>query len=414
MSKVLVVEDSRSLSAIMKSRLSEEGFDVTVAGTLKDAISVLDSERTTFLAAVLDLTLPDASGTEIVTAVRQYSVPSFVFTRDFDSALQNTLWKMGIVDYVFKEGRHSIEYIVRMLNRLELNTNTSVLVADDSRSMRNHFESLLQTHRYKTILVENGQMALEVLKSRSDISLLITDYNMPGMNGVELIRNARQYHSPDRLAIIGISDTRSANLSSQFIKHGANDFLPKPFLTEEFYCRVTQNIELIDKIEKIRNLSQRDFLTGLYNRRFFFGMIDQLLLGFQKDETKFFVAMMDIDFFKKVNDTYGHDGGDEVLRTVSDILKNIFDAPDDLVARFGGEEFCVVSAGKRFDRLEILRSSVEGAAVQFKNDTIRCTISIGVSDTPGSIGTMLAEADEHLYQAKNHGRNRICTGVSPT
>ena len=130
-------------------------------------------------------------------------------------------------------------------------------------------------------------------------------------------------------------------MSARFIKVGANDFITKPFQPEEFYCRVTQNIDLIEKTQALVDAATKDFLTGLYNRRFFFEKGVGKLERARRERKSVALAMLDIDHFKSVNDTYGHDVGDEVLQVVSKTLQDSARA-DDLVARLGGEEFCVL------------------------------------------------------------------------
>ena len=115
-----------------------------------------------------------------------------------------------------------------------------------------------------------------MLKRHPDIKMVISDYFMPGMDGVELTRRIRHRHRKDQLAVIGISAYGNTILSARFIKNGANDFLNKPFSSEEFYCRVTQNLEMLEYIQKLRETSIRDPLTGLFNRRRFFEAAKEL------------------------------------------------------------------------------------------------------------------------------------------
>jgi diguanylate cyclase (GGDEF)-like protein len=235
------------------------------------------------------------------------------------------------------------------------------------------------------------------------------------LNGLELTRKIRQNFSRDELAIIGISSAGDQVMAANFIKSGASDFIIKQtFLTEEFYSRVSSNIENIERAQMILELSIRDYLTGLYNRRYLFEAGRQLLARVQRRQGSLACAMLDIDFFKRVNDDCGHDAGDQVLRRMGAILKEYFRAGD-IVARFGGEEFCILAADVASDNVlplfEKLREKI--AATEITTDsgkTLRVTVSIGVCEGTGKemdLEKMIRLADKRLYQAKNGGRNRV-------
>jgi diguanylate cyclase (GGDEF)-like protein len=212
--------------------------------------------------------------------------------------------------------------------------------------------------------------------------------------------------------VIGLSTEGTHSLSARFLKLGANDFLPKPFLREEFFCRVLQNLDILDYIESIRDAAYRDFLTGLRNRKFFFEHCarahDAAALP---GGGPLAVAMLDVDHFKRVNDTYGHDGGDAALKHLAALLQEHLPEAD-TVARFGGEEFCALVPG--VDRagataiFERLRRAVEAAPVTHAGAEIRFTISIGLALQPrATLAARVSRADELLYQAKESGRNRV-------
>jgi diguanylate cyclase (GGDEF)-like protein len=203
----------------------------------------------------------------------------------------------------------------------------------------------------------------------------------------------------------------AGTLSAKFLKSGANDFLPKPFLNEEFHCRVSQNVELLELIERIQEASYRDFLTNLFNRRYFFAAgqetHEQAVVG----KTRLALAMIDIDHFKKVNDQHGHAVGDQALRHIASLLTDMFPEPA-MVFRLGGEEFCVLVPD--LDRQQTLlrfneaRKAIERSPVSVGDVSFAVTVSIGLATVPGpSLDEMLRRADDLLYQAKAKGRNRL-------
>jgi len=411
MIKVLVVEDSRSFAALVSKHIRQDlGFDVVVASSLAAAKGILD-QGTDYLAALLDIHLPDAPHGESVDLAIAYKIPAIVFTGELSDTLRESFWNRHIVDYVLKDSIENVDYVVALLARLAKNPQTKILIVDDSRSYRHAVGRLLTTHRYHVLEAGSGEDALAVLAEHPDTRLVLVDYNMPGMDGFALTREIRRNFGKDMLAIVGVSAEGGARLSPRFIKSGANDYLHKPFLVEEFYTRITQNLEMLDHIAQVRDMAERDYLTRVYNRRYFFSAGNQLHALLTRRGQPVTVAMLDIDHFKNVNDTLGHEAGDAVLRQMAQLLASRF-RTSDIVARLGGEEFCVLASDIAADQavllFEDLRKVFESTPVRFGEDVVSYTVSIGLCCELGlTLDGMLREADRMLYRSKSAGRNRV-------
>ncbi|MBI5518630.1 MAG: diguanylate cyclase [Desulfovibrio sp.] len=411
MLKVLIVEDSRSFAALVAKRVSLDlGFLVHVAHDLAEARALL-AEGAEYLAALIDINLPDAPKGEAVDLVLEHHVPVIVFTADISDAMRESFWNRHIVDYVLKDGQENVDYVVQLLARLRDNPGNKILVVDDSRSYRHAVRRLLAAHRYHVLEAASGEEALARLEEHPDTRLVMVDYSMPGMDGFALTREIRRRHGKDVMAVIGVSAVGGARLSARFIKCGANDYLNKPFLVEEFYTRITQNLEMLDHIAQVRDMAEKDFLTRMYNRRYFFSAGAQLHALLARRSQPVTVAMLDIDHFKNINDTLGHEAGDAVLRQMAALLASRFRVSD-IVARLGGEEFCVLASDMDADRarllFEDLRATFEATPVIFGEERISYTVSIGLCGEPGlSLDEMLREADRMLYRSKSAGRNRV-------
>ena len=200
-------------------------------------------------------------------------------------------------------------------------------------------------------------------------------------------------------------------MSARFIKSGANDFLYKPFVTEEFYCRVAENVRSLEQQRTLVELTQKDFLSGLCNRRHFFTLGTKLFANAKREHLSFCIAMVDIDHFKRVNDTYGHDAGDAVIRGVSAALAGRF-REGDLVARLGGEEFGVLAVnmepGEMHRVFDEVRQTIAAVSHRYGGEELRVTVSVGVCRAPAdSLEQTLQRADECLYEAKRSGRDRV-------
>ncbi len=414
MEKVLIVEDSKVFARVLIRKIEDElFFDTSWASTYEETVYILEEspERPDFFVAVVDLHLPDAPDGRTVDYIIAKGIPVIVYTGAFSEEHRDVLWSKRVVDYVLKETPDSLNYVTNLVKRIYKNKYISILVVDDSASVRRHVRRLLEVHDFSVLEASDGNEAMRLLSDNSSIRLVIAEYLTPGMDGLELVRNIRRDHRKEDLAIIGVSASGEALLSSRFLKYGANDYLAKPFASEEFYCRITQSLEMLELVRKLKEASIRDALTGLYNRRYFFDAGKKFHSCALRDSMTLAVAMVDIDFFKKVNDTYGHKAGDEVLKHVAEGLSGRFRGSD-IVARYGGEEFCVLAVNMSrqaamtvFDEL---RRSIERSRTKVDNKSISVTVSIGVCCEPcKSLEEMLAKADDMLYQCKRSGRNRV-------
>ncbi|CAH1213668.1 Pole remodelling regulatory diguanylate cyclase [Vibrio harveyi] len=397
--KILVVEDSRAFNNYLQQILNQAGYEVLAAESYAEAQSILTSQPE-LLCAVLDYCLPDAQDGEIIDLVLSHQQKVIVLTAMLQDDAREKMLAKGVLDYILKDSMASVSYLLPLIKRLTNNQQHKCLVVDDSMTVRRHVVQLLEHQYIQTLQAENGQQAIEVIEQNPDITLVLTDHDMPIKDGITMIRELRQKLDKNQLAILGISGSDDHSMTARFLKAGANDFLYKPFNQEEFFCRVHQILDMKEATTDLFRMANQDSLTGLWNRRFLFGQTCD------SDEQRN-IAMLDIDFFKKVNDNYGHDGGDAALVMVANILKIYF--PDDVITRFGGEEFCIQAYGSYDDfvtRLEQMRQRVEKTPIPYQDDQIQVTISVGVSNIKGNLDQQIKVADDRLYQAKGNGRNQ--------
>ncbi len=413
--KILLVEDSRTFGNLMQNRLKKKlKLEVVWTTSLKETVAILSSTLSPFSIALLDYTLPDAPNGEVVDLVADHGITSIVFTGNVNTKIREQIWSKKVADYILKNDPNSVDYVISTIQRLTRNTHDKVLVVDDSALFRKHFSDLLYIHQFNVLTAVDGENALTLLQRHPDIKLIITDYNMPKMDGYTLCQKVREQYKKEELSIIGVSASNDYQMAANFIKNGASDFLMKDaFFVEEFYCRVNQCMDNVTLFHEIREAAVKDFLTGLYNRRFFFESGTRRFSEALSKGGSVVCAMLDIDFFKKVNDTYGHDVGDIVIQQVAATIKTL--TPESaIVARFGGEEFCVLA----FDMDEnqarecfwTLCRTIEAKAIGYNDgkDFASVTISTGVSTLPAkSLAKLIEEADQRLYLAKNGGRNQV-------
>ena len=290
------------------------------------------------------------------------------------------------------------------------------MIVDDTPSYCKYLQTLLERQNYQVVTAFSGEKALEIINSQKNISMVLLDYLLPNMTGYDVIRHIRKQFTSSELPIIGISGQVDQKIPALILKSGANDFIYKGFTVEEFYSRVSNVMDLLMRIQDLTNAAHKDFLTGLYNRKYFYTQANTLVSYSDDNKQKIALAMIDIDFFKKVNDLFGHQIGDDILQKVADCLQEHIRS-DDILARLGGEEFCVIFSDMADDliieRLENLRRSVEMISMESADSIVKVTISIGLKIRKSeSLHDLMAAADIALYQAKESGRNRLVLAAS--
>jgi len=411
MQRILIVEDNKTLAKLIAKKIeSEIDVAVDVAYSLKEAKLFMKMYKHFLILA--DLNLPDAPDGEIVDYALKKENRVIVLSGSVDKDLRKQLLSKNIIDYINKGGINDINYIINTINRLRKNANHTILVVDDSMVFRKQMKKMLENLFYKVVTVAHGEEAINLIQTNIDISLVLTDYNMPVMDGIELTAAIRAIHTKNELSIIAISSNDDEEINALFLKEGANDYIKKPFSKEEFSCRVNNSIEALENIQIITNSANRDFLTGLYNRRYFFKNVQAYFDEAVQSGEDFAIAMIDIDHFKKINDTYGHDTGDKAIINISELLRANTNH-NDIVARFGGEEFCIllknITPSTAKDVMEKLRQKVEKLiTISDKNQEIQFNISIGlVTHYEDTLEGTINQADLYLYDAKNNGRNQV-------
>lgn len=412
MKKILVVEDSEMVMKILRHLVQSSllPYEPVYATSLAQAHACYDESPEAFFAALVDLNLPDAPQGEVVDFTLSKKIPTIVLTGSYDEQRREQLFNKGIVDYVTKEGRYAYSKAVSMISRLEKNQRIKVLVVDDSDMSRKHMVTLFRRHLFQVVEAVDGVDAIKVLLEHPDVKLLITDYNMPRMDGFELVRNLRYKYDKTDLIMIGVSGESSEALSAKFIKHGANDFLRKPFHPEEFYCRIIHNIESLELVEQIAYHAQRDHLTGLYHRSYFFNLARDLYRTAVEKSSPLSFAVINIDHFSQINHTYGNAWGDVALQYIAKRLQEMLGRF--LLARADGDDFFVLMPGLNHEKAAALLGRVKqllGADECVLNgEPVSFYFSAGVtSHLAQGLDEQLAQAKRHLQRAKEAGGNMV-------
>jgi len=290
-----------------------------------------------------------------------------------------------------------------MMNDLPLST---VLIVDDSPSNIRVMAAVLQ-ERYRVKTATSGQQCLEMaIRHKPDLILL--DIEMPGLSGYEVCRELKDMSETQDIPVIFVTGRDNIEDEEMGLRIGAVDYITKPIRPVILSARVDTHVTLKQQQDRLLKMAMHDQLTGLYNRHYMLDIVDQKIARARRHHTPLSTLIVDLDHFKKINDTYGHIVGDQILEQVGEFL-NKQCRTEDTVTRFGGEEFLILmepcSLNQAHYKAEVMRHQIS----ELMPSGIPVTVSIGVaelSENDTVFNDMLKRADDALYRAKALGRNR--------
>jgi len=296
--------------------------------------------------------------------------------------------------------------------------DTSILIVEDDPAIRNSIHEFIGMAGYKSFETSSAEEALEILKTNT-IHLVITDIRLPGMNGLELTDLIKNSYDTDVIVMTAYIGDYSYE---EAISKGASDFVSKPIRFEELLLRLRRvlrerNItkERALMLARLQDLAITDGLTKLYNSRYFYKQLDSEVNRAKRYNHPLTLLFMDIDYFKRYNDTYGHLEGDKVLFSIGKIIKSCLRKMD-TAYRYGGEEFTVIlpetNRGEVMTVAKRIKDAMENEKFSPQSEkSISITISIGATEycPDERISTLVQRADKAMYLSKQRGRNQIST-----
>lgn len=447
---ILVVDDVPANVKLLEAKLTNEYFDVITA---KDGYECLEQARARKPDLILlDVMMPGMDGFECCRQLKQDAdishIPVVMVTALSEPSDRVQGLEAGADDFITKPINDTALFArVRSLVRIKvlidelrlrdksgsqmgmmngqfgLNMDVSgariMVVDDDVVQSRRMLDKLSASYRVDSFA--DHLLALEKAKTEIDYDLVIISQNLTEIDGLRLATQFKAIEAIRHVPIIMLVEEEQQNLMLKALDLGVNDYLSTPVDFNELTARVKTQIRrkkyqeaLKSNYQESVSLAVTDGLTKLYNRHYLDTHLKNLLKQAVESGRPLSLLIMDMDHFKSVNDTYGHDCGDEVLRQLSALIVQTIRSAD-LAARYGGEEFVILmpetDAARAYEGAERIRKLVETTPFKITHDigAISKTISIGLSwleqgDTPESL---LKRADNALYQSKHHGRNRV-------
>lgn len=432
---ILVVDDSSTIRNIIGRELKEAGYEVIPAENGMEALAILEWSETLPDLITLDIDMPVMGGFEVCEKIRQTSpeqgkntqlneIPIVFVSANDSHENRKRGYELEVIDFIskpFKAG-DIIKAVDNTLNPQVQFSDMVALVVDDAAPVRRIVINSLKRNGLTVYEAEDGESALAMVeKGEIDFDIIITDQLMPGMDGKELCKRLRSIEKTKNLPIFFISGIDDKDEILGFFKVGASDYLPKPFIEEELRARIITHlrnrtyVKDLEKLnDKLKFQAEHDALTALHNRRYFQAKFNEHYARAAKRGGQLACLLLDIDFFKKVNDNYGHDFGDLVLVEFAKILA-AQRRTGDIAARYGGEEFIMLLPDTDLETsrslAEQLRTATESHLFSDGKSELRVTISTGIATlqdhSPDRPDNLLALADQALYKAKENGRNRV-------
>jgi two-component system chemotaxis response regulator CheY len=293
----------------------------------------------------------------------------------------------------------------------------TVLIAEDCNFFRQILIKTISSWGYEVVIAQDGDKAWEILQQENAPRLAILDWVMPGLSGPEICRKVAGRERIPYIYLILLTSKNNKDDIVAGLEAGADDYIAKPFHEKELIWRIKIGERIVRLENKISHLAATDALTGIMNRRAFMEKLEAEINRAQRKQRFLSIIMIDIDYFKKINDTYGHNLGDTVLQKFTQHLATQLRSYD-FFGRYGGEEFIIclpeASENQAGQIAERLRISLADLAIHVPggDETFRITASFGVSGTDtiskGCRDILLNKADQALYRAKAQGRNRVC------
>lgn len=300
--------------------------------------------------------------------------------------------------------------------------NRTLLIIDDSKAIRTQVKQIFADGKLfsKILQAADGIEAFKLLVN-NPVDIVLCDIEMPGIDGLKFLAMMQSREDLKEIPVIMLTSHGDLNTKVRGLESGACDYITKPFEPAEMVARVHVQMQIKTLQDELRRsnqllleLAQTDPLTRLYNRRHLYEKLGIELNRCYRSKNPLSLIMTDIDHFKRVNDQFGHQVGDEVLTKVADLLQEQLRTYD-LAARYGGEEFCLVLPETDLDSAsevaERIRQRAEKMDFRAPMENYTLTMSFGVAaydgTTEGTIDELIRVADDALYEAKNSGRNQV-------
>ncbi len=416
---ILHIEQSMLIREMLHDVVESIGHNYYSSISCEEAFQILEEKDIQFI--ITGLELADTTGEGLMEDLLKSNyrdVPVIVLTSTDNMDIRKQLFDLGVVDYIVKDTIteeklksyiEAFEIQDDVINKMK---NRSIAILDDSMLVNTMVRNIFELHSIKNI--DSYYTAEDLLNSEKEYAIYVLDLILPGISGEEVLLTLRK--KARNSVIILISSISNYKTIAHTLSSGADDFIMKPFDASVFMARIrahSRNFILREELERanaeLEKASITDGLTKIYNHKYIVDRVNEEIGRSKRYDTPMSIFLFDIDNFKNVNDTYGHQVGDEVLRSIATCMEGLV-RQSDSVGRYGGEEFMVILPETDIEKASIVGEKIRKSIqeMSFSEDELKVTISGGgVEFNNQSPTKLIKSADEGLYRAKYEGKNRI-------
>lgn len=407
--KILLIDDNKMLGKLLAKKIQTTlNCEVDIVFSLAETKALPDDE---YFLTFADLCLPDAPNGEVVDYVLTKNWPVIVLTASNDKATKDKFMDKDILDYIFKESDTCIDQIIDSIVKLERYAKTKVILALSKLPERNEIKKILTQRKFNVLAAAHGEEAMSYLNDNNDVRLIIADANMPVISGSELLSEVRTRFGDHDLGVIILGDKDDA-LESSLLINGANEYLIKPLNKESFNCRLDRCLNYMANMQFLSIYNNLDPISGVKNSNALLNCVEDYLNEISGKEEEFAFAFLDIDNLRNLNEEYGHEVGDKIVKICADEASNEVKGRD-IVGRYSPEKICIVLKNVSQERaikiLSRIRVNIKKAGILVNLDEVFFTASIGVvfAKSGDQFETLINKASEALSQAKANGKDRV-------
>jgi len=410
--RVLVAEQEQAVRDMLVQQVFEAlGVHADAVNTSSAVRKLLNSPNSDYVLAIVDTRLPDAPDGEVLETLKEYQIPTIAISSNVTEPVAEKLLDRHVIDCVLRRNDEDLDIIADIVKRTLLNSERKIIFLGHNDFNRKSIRELLDIHRYTVIDVRSEVEVRRQLENHRDVTLVLIDDSATQDDELGLINSLRQQYRREDLGVIAICEEVDSNRTARMLKAGANDVLSRPVQTSEFYYRIRQCVESVERVREIKFSNIRDTLTGVYNRDYLFDVGEKMYASAQRGDISLTMAMLQIDNFDQLTVEHGIEASNQILKTIAPLLQSEL-RKNDVVARYNAGTFVALASNvgdhNAIMVLERIRQLIAKTQIHCGSTVLNITGSIGATTYPDeTFVAMIGNAQDSLTQAIEGGQNSV-------
>lgn len=410
--RVLVAEQEQAVRDMLVQQVFESlGVHADAVNTSSAVRKLLGAQDSDYVLAIVDTRLPDAPDGEVLETLSEYQIPTIAISSNVTEPVAEKLLDRHIIDCVLRRSDEDLEIIADIVKRTLLNSERKIIFLGHNDFNRKSIREMLDIHRYTVIDVRSEVDVRRQLENHRDVTLVLIDDSATQDDELGLINSLRQQYRREDLGVITVCEEADSGRTARMLKAGANDVLTRPVQTSEFYYRIRQCVESVERVREIKFSNIRDTLTGVYNRDYLFDVGEKMYASAQRGDISLTMAMLQIDNFDQLTIEHGIEVSNQILKTIAPLLQSEL-RKNDVVARYNAGTFVALASNvgdhNAIMVLERIRQLIAKTPIYCGASVLNITGSIGATTYPDeTFVAMIGNAQKSLAQAIKEGQNSV-------